>query len=99
MSNVNLPTDTGVGQSWSTTVVKLIPWAKITAPMVPVIFCIFYVGNWLLSLYKFNVLNHVVGGYPPPAHMAWFLVATLLVCGAYLWLSVSHVLRNITSIT
>lgn len=92
-----IPSDTS--QLWVTEFVKLIPWAKLTAPMLPVIYCIYWVGRWLSDLYKFNVVQGMVGGFPAAIHMTCYLVAALLVCGAYLWLSISHVKQNIKSIS
>ena len=75
-----------------------LPWAKVTAPMIPTIFVPWYVGNLLKELYIFNVQNHVVGGFPTPnVWLAYFISALFIIC-SYTGLAAWHLKRNMTRI-
>ena len=82
-------------------ILKMLPWAKVTAPMIPVIAVIVLTGKWLMDLYKFNVLNGLYGaeGVFPDSLAFWtYEWSTIVTVVVYLGLSVYHTAKNVTVI-
>lgn len=76
------------------TIGKGMPWAKMTAPMLPVLIAIYFCGQVLLDLHKFNIQNNVIDAFPTSSAWWTFMVTNIIIIAVYLGLSVWHFYRN-----
>lgn len=52
--------------------VKGLPWSRLTLHMVPVIIIILVLGHWLMGLYTINVQKGLVGAFPTSQYLQFY---------------------------
>jgi hypothetical protein len=77
---------------------KGLPWAKITAPMVPTIFALWYIGSWLMELHLANINNSITNGFPTTGAFWTYLISAIFMITVYLGLSIWHLKANINKV-
>lgn len=83
---------------WLGVLIKGLPWAKVTTPMIPVIIGEYYIGEYLFRLHQLNIANKISDAFPTPNTFMTFFIATMIIIAVYLLLSIWHFRKNLRKI-
>lgn len=72
-------------------IAKMISWAKIAVPILPVIYIDMYIGDYMKELYLINIQNNIQNQFPTSTSFYAFLISNIIIIAVYLFLSgISH---------
>jgi hypothetical protein len=80
-------------------IMKGMPWAKATAPMLPVIAISYFISKTMYDLQCLNSKNNSSDLFPTPSAWWTWLISSIVCIVVFLGLTVYHMWKNHTSIT